>query len=176
MILALPETSAATILLRRAQQLRKVTGNESLRSQSEINQAQLSFKTVAFNALIKPWEINILDPAVLYTTFYTGLAYGIFYSFFEVFPLVYGDVYGFTLTELSLTFLAFSVAQLATSIVYMAYFKFIFERRVKKQGLGAIEEYLFLGLAIGWILPAGLFIFGKLKSFHMLLDVSARKY
>jgi hypothetical protein len=37
-----------------------------------------------FDALVKPWEINALDPAILFTTVYMGLCYGIYYSFFEV--------------------------------------------------------------------------------------------
>jgi DHA1 family multidrug resistance protein-like MFS transporter len=78
MFLALPETSSATILLRRAHRLRKATGDANLKSQSEIDQANLSVKEVTFNALVKPWEINILDPAVLYSTLYTGLVYGKF--------------------------------------------------------------------------------------------------
>jgi MFS transporter, DHA1 family, multidrug resistance protein len=54
MFFLLPETSTETILLRRACRLRKSTGNANLMSQSEIDQANLSAKEVAFNALIKP--------------------------------------------------------------------------------------------------------------------------
>ncbi len=38
---------------------------------------------VAYDALIKPWKINALDPAVLFSTVYSALVYGIYYSFFE---------------------------------------------------------------------------------------------
>jgi DHA1 family multidrug resistance protein-like MFS transporter len=65
MIIALPETSAANILLRRAHRLRKVTGKTNLQSQSEIDQAHMTPREVAFDALIKPWQINALDPAVV---------------------------------------------------------------------------------------------------------------
>lgn len=163
MVLTLPETSAATILLRRAQRLRQATGNELLRSQSEIDQAKLTVKQMAIDALIKPWEINILDPAVLYTTFYTGLVYGIFYTYFEVFPMVYGDIYGFSLGSQSLCFLAVAVTQAIVPAVYLCYFKFVFEARIKKHGMGPIEDFLVPGLAAAWLLPAGLFIFGKFE-------------
>jgi DHA1 family multidrug resistance protein-like MFS transporter len=65
MIIALPETSAANILLCRAHRLRKITGKTNLQSQSEIDQAHMTPSEVAFEALIKPWQINALDPAVV---------------------------------------------------------------------------------------------------------------
>jgi MFS transporter, DHA1 family, multidrug resistance protein len=65
MIFSLPETSTANILLRRARRLRKITGKNSFLSQSEIDQAGMSAGGVAYEALIRPWQINALDPAVV---------------------------------------------------------------------------------------------------------------
>lgn len=65
MFVLLPETSADTILLRRARRLRKLTGRDDLYSQSEIDQAYMSAREIVANALFRPWEINILDPAVV---------------------------------------------------------------------------------------------------------------
>ena len=83
-ILFLPETSGPTILYYRAKRLREHTGREQLMSESEIKQKDLTASSLLFDALIKPWEVNIKDPAILFTTVYLGLVYGIFYSFFEV--------------------------------------------------------------------------------------------
>ena len=52
LFLTLPETSGATILLRRAQRLRKLLGRDDLRSQSEIDQKHMNWRQVAFDALI----------------------------------------------------------------------------------------------------------------------------
>ena len=65
MLFSLPETSAANILLRRARRLRLLTGRDNLKSQSEIDQANMISGAIAFDALIKPWQINLLDPAVV---------------------------------------------------------------------------------------------------------------
>lgn len=65
MFFFLPETSSPNILLRRANRLRKSDGRANLKSQSEIDQADMSVKEVAVEALIKPWQINALDPAVV---------------------------------------------------------------------------------------------------------------
>ncbi len=80
MLLFLPETSNATILLRRAQRLRKITGNERFMSQSEIDQRNMKVSAIFIDALIKPIEITLKDPAVLFVQIYTAIIYGIYYS------------------------------------------------------------------------------------------------
>jgi DHA1 family multidrug resistance protein-like MFS transporter len=99
MFITLPETSSANILLRRAKRLRKLTGNQHLISQSEIDQKHMTAHDITYEALVEPWKINALDPAVLYSTFYTALVYAIYYSFFESVPLVYTKIYHFNLGE-----------------------------------------------------------------------------
>lgn len=80
MFLLMPETSGATILLRRAKRLRKLTGDERFMSQSEIDQKNMKVSAIAIDALIKPMEITIKDPAVLFVQIYTAIIYGIYYS------------------------------------------------------------------------------------------------
>lgn len=88
LFILLPETSPDTILLRRAARLRRVTGNENLRSNSEIIQAHMSLKQVVVESLLRPVQIMILDPAITFTAVYTSLVYGIYYSFFEAFRVL----------------------------------------------------------------------------------------
>ena len=64
MFLFLPETSGDAILLQRARRLRKLTGSDRFMSQSEINQRNMKLSHVFLEALIKPLEITIKDPAV----------------------------------------------------------------------------------------------------------------
>ena len=80
MLLFLPETSNANILLRRAERLRKITGNQRFMSQSEIDQRNMKVSAIFVDALIKPIEITIKDPAVLFVQIYTAIIYGIYYS------------------------------------------------------------------------------------------------
>lgn len=84
LFLFLPETYSESILLRRAQRLRKLTGNQNLKSQSEINQAQLRFSDIVQQALVRPIKLTVLDPSIAYANLYIALCYGILYSFFEV--------------------------------------------------------------------------------------------
>ena len=64
----LPESSAPTILYYKAKRLREETGNHNLMSDAEKKQRNLKTSSLLFDALIKPWEINALDPAIFFTT------------------------------------------------------------------------------------------------------------
>jgi DHA1 family multidrug resistance protein-like MFS transporter len=84
MLTVVPESSGPTILYYKAKRMREKTGNHQLMSDSERKQKNMKVSSLLFDALIKPWEINALDPAILFTTVYMGLCYGVYYSFFEV--------------------------------------------------------------------------------------------
>ena len=68
MLCMLPESSAPTILYYKAKRLREETGNHNLMSDAEKKQRNLKTSSLLFDALIKPWEINALDPAIFFTT------------------------------------------------------------------------------------------------------------
>ncbi|PYH90621.1 MFS general substrate transporter [Aspergillus ellipticus CBS 707.79] len=159
MFLSMPETSSDNILLRRAQRLRAQTGRNDLWSESEIRQSKLDARQITFNALIKPWEINALDPAVLFSTFYTGLTYAIYYSFFESFPLVYNDIYNFNLGQLGLAFLAVLVGLSVAVAILCAYLHFIAPQQLGKYEIVPPEARLWPGLFATFLIPIGLYIF-----------------
>jgi DHA1 family multidrug resistance protein-like MFS transporter len=156
----LPETSSANILLRRAQRLRKLTGTENLKSQSEIDQAKMTPSDVAIEALWRPFQLMLLDPSIAFTAVYTAIIYGIFYSFFEAFPLVYNEMYGFNLGELGLTFLSVTIGVVISIAWYWWYIYYIVEPDIKLNGLGAPERRLIPALFVTFLVPIGLFIFG----------------
>ncbi|RMZ35758.1 hypothetical protein D0859_00023 [Hortaea werneckii] len=160
MLLFLPETSAANILLRRAERLRKLTGDPRLMAQSEIDQANLRPKDVAFEALVRPMQLIVMDPAIGFTAGYVALCYGIYYSFFEAFPLVYIDRYGFNLGQMGLTFLSIIVGVVISIAIYYAYLYKIVEPEIRKFGLGAPERRLVPAIPASLLMPVGLFIFG----------------
>ena len=160
MIFFLPETSSSTILLRRAQRLRQLTGNPNLRSKSELEQSQLSTGAIAREALWRPVQINMLDPAILFTSIYTMLIYGIYYSFFEVFPIVYNDRHGFNAGQLGLIFLSIMVGLVITIVIYFTYLRTVFEPEVRVKGLGPPERRLIPAIPASILPPIGLFMFG----------------
>lgn len=159
MFILVPETSTPNILLRRAARLRKLTGDDRLRAQSEINQKDLNPTAVIIDALIKPIEITVKDPAIAFVNVYTSLVYGIYYSFFEVFPLVYPVMYGFTLGTIGVVFLCILVACGIGIAIYVAYLYFYLVPDIMKNGLRAQETRLKPALLAAFGPPIGLFIF-----------------
>lgn len=159
MFLFMPETSTPNLLLRRANRLRKLTGDQRLRAQSEIDQQGLKPSAVIIDALIKPIEITVKDPAIAFVNLYSSLVYGIYYSFFEAFPLVYPVMYGFSLGMTGVAFLCVLVACGIGMAIYIAYLYFYIVPDIMKNGLRAQEHRLVPALFGSFGPPIGLFIF-----------------
>ncbi|KAL8960209.1 MAG: hypothetical protein Q9183_005508, partial [Haloplaca sp. 2 TL-2023] len=151
MFLTMPETSTPNILLRRAARLRALTNSQRLQSASEIQQKDLKPSSVAIDALIKPLEITIKDPAIAFVNVYSSIVYAIYYSFFEVFPLVYGPYYGFSIGQIGIVFLCILVACLIGIAIYTSYLYFYLIPDILKNGLRQQEHRL---------VPALIFVFG----------------
>jgi DHA1 family multidrug resistance protein-like MFS transporter len=161
LFLCLPETSSPNILLRRAQRLRKINPELRLRSQSEIDQQNISVMAMVKENLWRPNQMMFLDPAVGFTAIYTALVYAIYYSFFEAFPLVYIEMYGFNVGELGLTFLSITVGVFISIVCYWSYVWYVVEPEIRKNGIGSPERRLIPALYSSLCCPIGLFIFGK---------------
>lgn len=100
----MPETSSANILTRRAQRLRKLTGNDKLKSQAEMAGEKMQLKDIAHMSLVRPFVLIFTEPICLACHLYIGLVYSILYAFIESFALVYTEMYGFNLGENGLAY------------------------------------------------------------------------
>ncbi|PSN69880.1 MFS general substrate transporter [Corynespora cassiicola Philippines] len=168
-----PETQPTTILLNRAKRLRRITGNQKIRSQTEINERGVNLGATVLDAIIKPLEITIKDPAILFVNVYTALTYGIYYSFFEVFPLVYPPLYGFNVGETGIVFLCIIVGCFIAMAIYFSYLHFFLIPDVLKNGLRT-QEYRLRPSLIACLGPTvGLFLFGwtARSSIHWIVSV-----
>ncbi|UKZ46975.1 hypothetical protein TrVGV298_001186 [Trichoderma virens] len=145
MFLFLPETSSANILLRRARRLRKLTGDSRFMSQSEIDQHNLHAGDILLDALIKPLEITMKDPAVLFVQVSS--------------PLVYPVFYGMNLGQVGLVFLCILVSCIIGVAIYSAYLYFYQNPRIDKFGWPVQEERLIPALPASVGPTIGLFLF-----------------
>ncbi|ESK95480.1 benomyl methotrexate resistance protein [Moniliophthora roreri MCA 2997] len=170
----LPETYEATILLKRARRLRKLTGNTQLRSQSEIDQAAMSKREIAYESLVRPFVLS-MEPAVLFLNMYLGLVYSVFYLWFEAFPLVFNEIYHMNLGVGSLPFLGFVVSGSATYTAYCLYLKYYLHPRLDKNPDLPPEIRLYIGLIASIFIPVSLLIFGwaSRASVHWIVPVIA---
>jgi DHA1 family multidrug resistance protein-like MFS transporter len=173
LLFLLPETLGDTILLKRARRLRKLTGNQNLRSLSEIKQSEMTTKAIAWESLVRPFQLMI-EPAVFFINLYVGFAYAIFYLWFEAFPLVFGDIYHFKGGILGLPFIGIIVGALISYVFYVFYLLlYLYPKFARLNWQVEPEEYLLLAAIAGVFIPISLFMFGwtSRHSVHWIVPI-----
>lgn len=119
----LPETSAANILYKRAKRLRKATGNDRLRSRSEIDTVHHKARD-RLRALATAFTLTFAEPLVLLMDLYTALVYGVLFIWFESFPVVFTGIYGFNSGQQGLAFLGIFVGTLITVPLFLLWIRY----------------------------------------------------
>lgn len=75
-----PETSAPTLLQRRAKKLRKTQDDPKYTTETELDSRPLGQKLRIF--LVRPFQLLFLEPIVLFISLYMSVLYGLLYMFF----------------------------------------------------------------------------------------------
>ncbi|BGP38653.1 hypothetical protein JCM10450v2_002603 [Rhodotorula kratochvilovae] len=156
----LPETLESTVLLRRAQRLRKLTGSELLKTQAELDgQASESVARLVTSNIVRAFRLSA-DPALFVAHFYITLVYCELYLWFEAFPLLYNEEHHFNLGVGQLPYLTFLIAAIIAAPVYVWYQLYHINPRFVKNPDLPPEIFLELGLLASPFIPISLFIFG----------------
>lgn len=158
--LLLPETNHATILHRRAARLRKLTGNEFIRSPYEL-QEKMSTKDLIVETLWRPIFIAFFEPIVLALNMYCAFIYIIVNSWFEALPIVFEQFYGFNLIEGGVVYLAAIVGGIVGGFFYLLSYK-----RVLASENPNIEKFLIPSMIGSFFLPVAIFLFSWGSSSH----------
>ena len=160
LIFTLPETSAGTILLRRAKRLRKLTGNQNLKSISEVSQGQMTGGEIVSMTLIRPFSMTFTEPIVLAIDLYIGLIYAVLYSYFESYPIVYAQGYGWSLGVSTLPFAALLVGAVISYFGYALWNRLYFEKKYQQNNHKVSpEDRLPMAMAAAFCFPISLFWF-----------------
>ncbi|KAK6198626.1 multidrug resistance protein 2 [Scheffersomyces amazonensis] len=160
----LPETYGKTLLYRKANRLRRITGNQNITSEGHIENSKLTPKELAIDLLYRPFEITIIEPVVLSVNLYIALVYSVMYLWFEGFPIVFVGIHHFTLVEMGVTYVSIMIGIAIGAAIYVPYMYNKFTKRVLR-GEGVSPE-LFMPMAIfgAIMMPIGIFIFGWTSS------------
>ncbi|KAF7561805.1 hypothetical protein G7046_g2351 [Stylonectria norvegica] len=142
----------------RAQQMRKATGDSRLKSQSEIDAEKVTWKDHLV-VLSRAFTITFTEPVVFFVDLYSALLYGVLYLWFESFPLVFGDIYGFNISQQGLVFLGIFIGGLVTLPCYLYWIQKYLVPQFKKPPVKpeAILPPTFFG---AFALPICLFWYG----------------
>lgn len=164
------ETYGPNILSRRARRVRRETGDDRYYTTQEKIDSQVSTRQYFNELLLRPFIIQFSEPGVLAFNLYIALAYGAFYLFFEAFPIVFVEIYHFTVIELGLSFLGFLVGtSIAFSMLTVFLLKVVYPSMDK--GTFTAETFLKLPMAVSWLLPLALFLFGWTARVHWILPI-----
>lgn len=109
--LFVPETYHPIMLRRKAQRLRKETGDDRWRAPIEMSDKSIA-RTVVLS-LYRPMQLLFLEPMCLNLCLFSAILLGILYLFFGAFPLVFENTYGFSLSQVGMAFLGLTGGMVA---------------------------------------------------------------
>jgi multidrug resistance protein len=156
------ETYAVTLLDRKAERLRKETGNANLKSKLDTG---LTPSELFWRSIIRPTKMLFLSPIVLSMSIYVGIVYGYLYLLFTTFTSVFSLQYGFSTGTVGLTYLGLGIG----SMIGLAIIGFSSDRILKSKTKpnpdgtpGEMKpEYRLPPMVYASVLiPAGLFVYG----------------
>lgn len=174
-ILLFPETSHNNILYRRAVRIRDQTGDKKYYTIQERVDSSIKPKEFIIKTLYRPFKMIVKEPIILTFDFYMALCYGSFYLFFEAFPLVFSGIYHFTLIELGLSYLGFSVGSIIGYAGMLLFLVYVIRPKMKAYTFTP-ETFLILNMCTGWCFPCALFLFGWGASTHWIVPIIAEVF
>ncbi|SCU89354.1 LADA_0E15016g1_1 [Lachancea dasiensis] len=172
LIFFFPETSPENILYRRCKRIRKMTGDNRYYTIRQKEEEKLNMWQFFIAAVLRPFKIIYHERIVAYFDIYMALLYGSLNLFFESIPIVFLEIYHFSVIEMGVAYMGFTVG---STFGYLA--QCIFQLKVINpkfdNGTFQPESLLLLDMALGWIFPVSMFIFGWGASVHwMLVEVA----
>ncbi|KAH9926316.1 MFS general substrate transporter [Epithele typhae] len=124
----LPETYAPIILVKRAQKLRKDTGNDRYWAPLERN--NLEILPHIRHVLSRPFVVLANEPMLVAITLYMSFVYGVIYLLFEAYPIVFTVGHGFNAGLTGLTFLPIFVGGAIGVGAYLLFFNPRYQRAI----------------------------------------------
>lgn len=116
--------------------------------------------------LLRPLHMLLFEPIVAFLGIYTSFIFGVLFMFFAAFPVVFQGVYGFSVSQLGLSFTGTGVGVLLSMGTNILIDRLIYQKQVKKsrergcKGVVAPEHRLYSAMLGSLAIPIALFWFG----------------
>jgi len=114
----LPEVYSPYLLKKKAQRLRKETGDSRWHHPHE--DVKLDFKSIVTKQFTRPLRMLTTEPMVTCIALYASFVYGLLYMTLEVFPIIFEQNRGWPLITSTLPFLALFVGVLFAVLINLA--------------------------------------------------------
>ncbi|KAL4882273.1 major facilitator superfamily domain-containing protein [Aspergillus karnatakaensis] len=110
-LIFLPESFGPVILKREAAKMSKLSGQEVIAPVSKLD-------TDLTTIFIRPLYMLVFEPIILFSSLYVGVVYALVFFFFQAYPIIFPEVYGFSIQMTSLAILPLGIG--ASSTVFAA--------------------------------------------------------
>ncbi|KAG9248040.1 major facilitator superfamily domain-containing protein [Calycina marina] len=175
--LLVPETYHPVLLKRKAEIMRKETGDKRYKAPMERTNKSIP-KTIALS-LQRPFQLLALEPMVTNLCLFSAILLGILYLFFGAFPLIFMGNHGFSLSQTGMCFLGLLIGLLcgtATDRIWHKNYVRLIKKREEETGeVGGSEPEYRLPPAIAGapLVTIGLFLFAwtTYASVHWTLPI-----
>ena len=169
----LPETSSSNILYRRTVRIRELTNNPKVKCEPEIEAEGMSGKEIGMMVFIRPFTLSFTEPICFFLNTYLALIYGLLYLWFESFPIVFIQIYHFSLGTEGLAFLGILIGSFVIMVPFFIYNHRHVEPQFNEQGLLRPEVRLQPAFVGAFLIPICLFWFGwsARPSIHWIMPV-----
>ncbi|BFZ53575.1 hypothetical protein PYCC9005_000602 [Savitreella phatthalungensis] len=152
----MPETHAPTLLKWKAQEMRKLSGDNRFRA--EIEMRQETFIQRCEHSLIRPFQMICQEPIIMLIALYMSVVYIILFGFFSAFEFLFTQTYGLNTGLTGISFVGIDVGIcLGTLFTPFMYKRYKHKAEAAHQAALPPEERLLLAMLTGWCIPAGLF-------------------
>ncbi|KAH9814728.1 major facilitator superfamily domain-containing protein [Melampsora americana] len=154
----LPETYAPILLAKRAKQRRLDENRPELYSDHERD--DFSLKGILHRTLLRPFKMLASEPILVLVTVYLSIVYGLLYGLFEAFPIIWGDIRGFTPTQIGLLFIGVGIGTTLGAIINIYLQQSLKTLVPKWHGHPPCEVHLYGSMLAGPFLVVGIFWLG----------------
>ncbi|EST04504.1 Major facilitator superfamily [Kalmanozyma brasiliensis GHG001] len=163
--LLLRETRGSVILARRAQRLRKETGDQRYRAPSELEAPSL--KALLHASTTRAALLLVSEPVVFCFSLYIAYAWALIFAFFAAIPIVFQEIHGWGVGNGGLAYIGPLIACfLAFGLSFHG--KYLYDRAQARNGGVAVPEARLYYAAVGGILATiGMFIFAFTSYQHV---------
>ncbi|CAE6510756.1 unnamed protein product [Rhizoctonia solani] len=171
--LLVPETYEPVLRARKAQQLRKTTGDDRWWAPLEKNDKSIAQTIIT--SCYKPFEILAFEPMALLLDIWCALLLGILYLCFTAFPTIFGVNHGFNTQSVGLTFIGIGIGMIFALASQPLWNRLQAKYTERHQGAPPPETRLFIGMAGAVLVPVGLFwlAFTTPRSVHWVVPIIA---
>ncbi|KAK7053650.1 MFS general substrate transporter [Favolaschia claudopus] len=159
-IVALPETYAPVLLLKKLKAKRKAdpASVSHLFASHETN--DWSVKATIDRTLFRPFKMLAGEPILVLVTLYLSLIYGVLYCLFETIPIIFAEKRGFTLSQTGLIFIGIGIGTSFGAFLNDRLSRH-FPQLIKTwRGFPPPEERLLAGMVGGCSFPIAIFWLG----------------